>query len=211
MNLVWYFDVISPFAHLALHDVLRLAEGQHIELRPVLFAGILGHWGQLGPAEIQPKRLHTYRLVQFEAERTGIKLRFPPRHPFRSLEVMRLLTALHGRHDAVREAFAFIWGEGRDPSEPEEFAALAGRLNIADPEALVAEAGAKEALRTATDLAAARGVFGVPTLAIGEELFWGADAMPLARAVLADPGLLRRGEMARVGDLPKGAERRRLT
>ena len=57
--------------------------------------------------------------------------------------------------------------------------------------------------------AVAAGVYGVPTLAIGDELFWGLDAMPMARAYLADPGLFSSGEMARVSNLPMAAQRPR--
>jgi 2-hydroxychromene-2-carboxylate isomerase len=201
VKLTWYFDLISPFAHLALPRVLRLGE---VELKPIVFGAVLSHWGQLGPAEIAPKRIQTYRQTQFAAEQAGHPFRFPPRHPFRSLEALRLLTALRGDRAAVQAAFAFIWAEGRDPHE--EAAALRARLPPVSDDALEA---AKGELRAATESAIAAGVFGVPTLAIGEELFWGADAMPMAEAFLADPDLFRRGEMARLATLPTGIERRR--
>jgi 2-hydroxychromene-2-carboxylate isomerase len=59
--------------------------------------------------------------VQFRAEQAGLPLRFPPRHPFRSLEALRLLAAVEEpATGAVREAFRFVWQEGRDPSDPAE-------------------------------------------------------------------------------------------
>ena len=67
----------------------------------------------------------------------------------------------------------------------------------------------KQALRDTTEAASELGVFGVPTLELGGELFWGLDAMPLARAVLADPGLLARGEMGRLPTLGQ-AQRSRM-
>ncbi len=201
MKLTWYFDLISPFAHLALPRVFALGE---VQLVPIVFGAVLSHWGQLGPAEIEPKRLQTYRQTQFAAEQAGIPFRFPKRHPFRSLDALRLLTALRGERAAVDAAIAFTWGEGRDPGE--EFAALRARLPPVSDAALDA---AKGELRAATEAAIAAGVFGVPTLAIGPELFWGADAMPLAEAYLADPSLFTRGEMARLATLPVGLARRR--
>lgn len=51
----WYFDFISPFAYLQFVRLGELA-GARLRLRPVLFAGLLQHWGQLGPAEIPAKR-----------------------------------------------------------------------------------------------------------------------------------------------------------
>ena len=184
-----------------------LAARRPVVLRPVVLGAVLNHWGQLGPAEIAPKRVHTYRLCQFLAEGAGVPLRFPPAHPFRSLDALRLLAALDGEPHAVRTVFEFVWAEGRDPSEPGERAALCERLGIGDPDALIAAQDAKSRLRAWTDGAIAAGVFGVPTLAVGPELFWGLDAMPMAQAVLDDPGLLGRGEMARVATLPAGVER----
>ena len=67
---------------------------------------------------------------------------------------------------------------------------------------------AKNQLRMWTEEAIANGVFGVPTLAVGGELFWGLDAMPMAEAYLADSSLLTRGEMARLANLPTGVGRR---
>src|SRR5690242_18492611 len=88
---IWNFVVISPFAYLALGEIEDLARRTRITYRPILFAALLEHWRHLGPAEIAPKRLHTYRLCVFEAERRGIPFRFPPHHPFNPLKPLRLL------------------------------------------------------------------------------------------------------------------------
>lgn len=214
-EVIWYFDLVSPFAHLALPAVEALAMRERFRprrrpvlFRPVVFGALLGHWGQLGPAEVAPKRLHTYRLCRFMAERAGVALRFPPRHPFRSLDAQRLLAALDGRPDAVRAAFDFVWAEGRDPGDPAERDALCARLGVGDYEAFIEERGAKARLRTWTEAAAAAGVFGVPTLAVDGELFWGVDALPMAEAYLDDPGLFARAGMARLADLPVGVARK---
>jgi 2-hydroxychromene-2-carboxylate isomerase len=209
VSITWYFDTLSPFAWIALPRVEALAAQRPVTMVPVVLGAVLAHWGSVGPAELPPKRLHTYRLSQFMAESAGLPLRYPSRHPFRSLEVQRLLTALGATPAAVRTAFEFIWREGRDASEPQEFAALCGRLGVADYAALVVAQGAKERLRAATDAATAAGVFGVPTLRIGTENFWGADALPMAEAYLADPGLFAGGEMARLATIPAAVERKR--
>ncbi|WP_439549422.1 2-hydroxychromene-2-carboxylate isomerase [Falsiroseomonas sp.] len=204
VTLDWYFDLVSPFAHLALPRVLALggALGRPVTLKPIVLGAVLAHWGQLGPAEIAPKRRQTYRQVQFLG---GRALRFPPAHPFRSLEALRLVTALGATPEVVSAAFAFIWAEGRDPVV--EATAFAAQLGVEDAAALVAGTGAKERLRETTAEAIGRGVFGVPTLAVGDELFWGADAMPMAEAYLADPNLFETPAMRRLDALPMGVER----
>ena len=85
--------------------------------------------------------------------------------------------------------------------------AAAGRARY-PAEALESDA-TKAALRANTDAAIAAGVYGVPTLSIGGELFWGNDAFDFALAALHDPTLLQDDEMVRVTELPVGLQRRR--
>jgi 2-hydroxychromene-2-carboxylate isomerase len=209
MTGTWYFDFVSPFAYLALGEVEALALELELNLRPVLFGAMLKHYGQLGPAEVAPKRLQTYRMCVWKARERGIAFRFPPAHPFNSLELLRLATALDAEKGAVRAVFDIVWREGRDPRSEATLALLRERLGIADGDALIAATGAKERLRENTEAALAAGGFGVPTHALGDQLFWGTDALPMARAYLADPHLFDHEEMHRVDHLPMGVERPR--
>ena len=209
MNAVWYFDLVSPFAYLALGEVEALANDVSVTFKPVLFGAILSHWGQLGPAEIPPKRVQTYRLCVFTARERGIPFRFPPSHPFNPLTLLRILTALEGRHDAVRTVFDLIWREGRDFGAEKTLDLARQRLGIGNFESIIEARDAKAKLRAETEAAIASGVFGVPTLSLGNELFWGLDAMPMARAYLANPRLFEDKEMQRVDHLPTGAVRPR--
>lgn len=206
---LWYFDIISPFAYLALPRLDAIRAHRPVVSRPIVFGGVLKAWGQLGPAEIAPKRVHTYRLATHKAQAMGVPFRFPPAHPFNPLAMLRLLTALNGNEAAVTTAFRLVWGEGRDANDPavlQEVADTAGRL---DALALIGEPAVKDRLRQATEEAVAAGVFGVPSLVIDGEVFWGVDAMPMAQDYLADPAAFRSGEMARVSTLPEGIQRQR--
>ena len=206
-RLIWHFDVISPFAALAVPDIAELAACYDIDFRPVLFAGLLKAHGHLGPAEIPAKRVQTYRMAQWLARGSAADFRFPPAHPFNPLLVLRLLSVRDLAAADVVAAFDLIWGEGCDPESAETGQRLADALGIA-PEA-AQQQSAKDRLRASTDAALAAGVYGVPTLQIGTELFWGLDALPMARAYLVDPALFASGEMARVSNLPMAIERRR--
>lgn len=206
-RLIWHFDVISPFAALAVADIAELAVKHEIEFRPVLFAGLLKAHGHLGPAEIPAKRVQTYRMVQWLAREHNLDFRFPPAHPFNPLLVLRLLCVRTLAAADVVAAFHLIWGEGCDPESAETAQRLADALGIA-PDA-AHQQPAKDRLRTNTDAALAAGVYGVPTLQIGSELFWGLDALPIARAYIADPTLFASGELARLSNLPMAIERRR--
>ena len=197
----WYFDFVSPYSHIALHRLRELS--QPVIYKPVLFAGLLNHWGQKGPAEIPAKRQWTSRWCTWWAKSLGIPFRFPAEHPFNPLQHLRLALACGSRPDAVKRIFEHIWMSGENATDPARFATLCRELGVG--EAQLVEA--KDQLRKNTEEAAARGVFGVPSLVIDGEVFWGADAMDFANAFLADRTVLRNAEMRRVDSIPVGAAR----
>jgi 2-hydroxychromene-2-carboxylate isomerase len=203
----WYFDFISPFAYLQSERLDSLAPQVSVRCKPVLFAGILAANGQKGPAEIPAKRAFTYQFVVWQAKKLGIPLKFPHEHPFNPLALLRLAIACDSDFTAVRRIFRFVWRDGRLPDLPIEWAELVGELGIADAAARIGAPEVKEALRRNTDEAIARGVFGVPTLAIGDALFWGSDATRMAADYLAAGCRWDDPEYARVAELPVGATR----
>ena len=201
----WYFDFVSPFSYLQCERLQQHAK--IVRPHPVLFAAILDAIGQKGPAEIPAKRVFTYRFVVWQAKALGIPLRFPHAHPFNPLPLLRLAMACDSRFDAITRIFRFVWREGRVPDLPIEWAELADGLDVPDATTRIGDADVKSALRDETDKAIARGVFGVPTLAIGSELFWGADATEMALAYMRG-GRYDDPEYARVAHLQAAAERR---
>jgi len=205
----WVFDVISPFAYLGFRDLERLPA--HVELRfvPVLLAGVLSQFGQKGPAEIPSKRRFTYRFVLWRARQMGLALRFPPAHPFNPLAALRLILAAGASRRAAGVVLDAVFRDGRDASDPQVIADLARELGVADAERAVTDPRVKQQLRDNTDWAISLGVFGVPTLVIGEELFWGHDAFGMALDYLDDPAAFQGPEMRAVETLPVGAERGR--
>jgi 2-hydroxychromene-2-carboxylate isomerase len=203
----WVFDVISPFAYLAFGQLARLPPHIELEFVPVLLAGLLGHFGQLGPAEIPSKRRATYRFVLWRARRMGIPLRMPPAHPFNPLAALRLIIAAGRDARAVGTVLNAVFRDGRDVADPAVIAELAATLGVADPEAALTDPKVKERLRENTNWAIARGVFGVPTLVIGEEFFWGQDAVDMACDYAADSQAFDTPEMRSLDTLPIGVAR----
>ncbi|MGP1678913.1 MAG: 2-hydroxychromene-2-carboxylate isomerase [Burkholderiales bacterium] len=227
-RLVWYFDFVSPYSYLQFEAYPELM--QKAELRPVLFAGLLNHWGGKGPAEIPAKRLQTYRYTYWLAGRHGIAMNYPPAHPFNPIHALRLALALGSSYEAVKTIFEFIWMEGR--SAAGEWPALAARLNLdlAAADAMIAAQRVKDALTANGRQAIDRGVYGVPTFDAqrerpgasgvnsGErpdangvttgELFWGFDATDMLLDYLADPAVFDEPEMRRIAGLPVGAARK---
>jgi 2-hydroxychromene-2-carboxylate isomerase len=204
--LTFHFDFVSPYSYLAFKRLHELPADVEAKLQPVLFAGLLAHFGNKGPAEIPEKRRWTYRWCTWWAKELGIPFRFPASHPFNPLQHLRLALAAGPNRENVGGIFDAIWTTGAEASDPVAFAALVKRLGVED--ARLASPEVKDALRKNTEAAAARGVFGVPTWEVDGELFWGADALGFAKAFLADPAALRNAEMRRADALPVGAARK---
>jgi 2-hydroxychromene-2-carboxylate isomerase len=203
----WYFDFVSPFSYLQCEQLPTLERSIRIRYRPVLFAALLAAHGHKGPAEIASKRRFTYRFVVWQAAKLGIPLKFPAAHPFNPLALLRLAIAADCEPSAVRRIFRFVWRDGRLGDLPIEWAELISELDIPDAATRIASSEVKDALRKNTDDAIARGVFGVPTLAIGDELFWGVDATAMAADYVAQGCKFTDAEMTRVASLPAGVQR----
>lgn len=182
-HLEFWFDPVSPFAYLAFERLPQMLEGLSVEVsyRPILFAGLLKHWGQKGPAEIEPKRAWTFRHVHWLAHTHGIAMRTPAQHPFNPLGQLRLLLACAPaggtpNRRACEAVLRHIWVEGGDPNDAVRMAALTQELA---PPIASDDASVKQALKDSTAEALARGVFGVPTVEVDGRLFWGVDALPM--------------------------------
>ena len=209
----WYFDFISPYSYLAFEALpvalAAIEPAPAVRYRPVLFAGLLNHWGHKGPAEVPPKRRFTYEHVAWLADRHGIAMRAPRQHPFNPLPLLRAAIAAGNQRDAIGKLFRFIWRDGALPDEP-AFAQLLADLRIA-PAALDAPE-VKSALRANGEAAIAAGVFGVPTAvartARGVRAIWGFDALPMLVDWLRDAPVFSSDEMRRAADLPMGEQRR---
>jgi 2-hydroxychromene-2-carboxylate isomerase len=210
-HLRFYFDVISPFAWLAFAKLPKALEGHSVtvDYQPVLFAGLLSHWGQKGPAEIEPKRAWTFRHVAWQAHRDNVPLQTPAQHPFNPLALLRLAAACApegmtpGRH-ACEKIFRHVWEGGGDANDPARLEALTKALAPArDP----ASDGVKQALKDSTAQAIARGVFGVPTVELDGRLFWGVDALDMVSASLRGDPWFEGPDWSRAAVAPPGVVR----
>jgi len=209
MHADWYFDFISPFSYLQLDRILALRSRIEITPVPIVFGAVLKHHGQLGPAEIPGKREFTYRFVQWTAQRENVAFRFPPAHPFNPIAALRLAIAAGTTWPAIGAIFAHIWQHGRAGDDADALAVVARDIGIANIVEAIARDDIKAALRANTEAAIAAGVFGVPTLRLGGELFWGNDATPMIEDWLARPDHFAESEYQRVAALPRAVERTR--
>jgi len=204
----WFFDFISPYAYLQFHQLNRLPSDIKVNFRPVLFAGLLNHWGQLGPAEIVGKKRHTFLLTRWRAQKLGLPFRAPPRHPFNPLTLLRLALALNSDQKAINVIFEHVWAKGLDGQDPEVLQCLGETLNVSDLASVTSTNSVKEALRTNTEQAIEMGIYGVPSFLIFDQIFWGDDMFAFMLEWLDDPSLLDDPEVNRIMSLPSAAERK---
>ena len=128
-------------------------------------------------------------MARWTAAQRGLPFTIPPVHPFSSIALSRLTIALGGDLETVRMIAGHVWGEGNAGDTPDSLAALADKLGVPDWQARISDQAVKDQLRTNTDAAIARGVYGVPTMDVAGELFWGDDTLPLMLDFLGNPAL----------------------
>ena len=186
-HVTFYLDFISPFAYLAFEQLPVALKGVSYSVthKPVLFGAILKHHGQLGPAEIAPKRDWTYRHVLWLAHSLGVPLQMPASHPFNPLGLLRLAIASDADGTPNRYVcetlFRHVWCGGAEASDAARLQTISEQLA---PNRAANSDEVKAQLKANTDEAIERGVFGVPTFEVDGNLFWGLDALPMLRAYL---------------------------
>jgi 2-hydroxychromene-2-carboxylate isomerase len=190
----FFFDVGSPASYLAWTQLPAICEqaGAALVCRPMLLGGVFQATGNASPAAVPVKGRYTERDMARYARRYGVTLIQNPHFPIITLMLMRATVGVQMRmpdrfEQFVDGVFKAIWIDSLNLNEP---ALTAGALQDAgfDPEqiaSLAADAEVKAALRRTTDEAVARGVFGAPTMFVGDEMFFGQDRLDFVREALA--------------------------
>jgi 2-hydroxychromene-2-carboxylate isomerase len=215
----FYFDVISPYAWLAFKALPSTLEGiaHRVHYRPVVFGAMLKHHGQLGPAELPGKRDWTYRQVMWLAKQQGTVLQMPASHPFNSLALQRMAVATSPNGEPTREVveaiFKHVWCSGLEAADANRMAELQTHLtqwmqqsqpnfqiDIQAPEV-------KQKLQQQTQAAIDLGLFGVPSMVVDGQVFWGNDALSMLRAYLEGDAWFESADWRDAGKLPVGIRR----
>jgi 2-hydroxychromene-2-carboxylate isomerase len=209
----FYFDFLSPFSYFAWLRLERIKTELNLSVnyKPVALGPLLNHWQIKGPGEVTPKREFLLKQMIRYAHREKILFTTPKTHPFNSLYALRL--ALNGVAGVNQKAVIATlwkagWQSGIDMGEPDEL------LKILKEAALPADElyersfsrEAKAELKSNIAEAISRGVFGVPSFYINDELFWGNDSLDdLKRFVLGEDQLDRAKLKAILDNTPRAA------
>jgi 2-hydroxychromene-2-carboxylate isomerase len=190
----FFFDVGSPASYIAwtLLPAICKETGATLVYKPMLLGGVFKATGNASPATVPAKGRYVHMDLARHAKRYGVAFETNPHFPIITLALMRaatgvLMMAPEGFEEFLRAVFSAMWVKGLNLNDP---AITAGALKVAgfDPAeimALVNSPEVKDKLRATTDEAVERGVFGAPTMFVGEGMFFGQDRLELVREALA--------------------------
>jgi 2-hydroxychromene-2-carboxylate isomerase len=189
----FYFDVVSPTSYLAFTQLPRIAQetGAEIGWRPVLLGAIFKATGNASPMHVPAKGRYMLQDMPRFAARYGVPMALNPHFPMNSLTVMRGATALQLQHPQkflpyVTAMFKAMWIDALNLGDAQVLAQAIAAAGL-DSDAILALAArqeVKDRLRADTEAAVKRGVFGVPTLFVGEQMFFGQDRLDFVREAL---------------------------
>ncbi|AHL35157.1 DSBA oxidoreductase [Pseudomonas brassicacearum] len=190
----FYFDLGSPTTYLAYTQLPTLCAQTNSQLvyRPMLLGGVFKATGNASPVTIPAKGPYLFKDLNRFAKRYGVAFKLNPYFPINTLLLMRAVTGMQLRHPERFEAFIdclfrALWVDGRNLNDPGTVAAVLdeGGFNPEYVLAMTTDEQVKQALKTATEGAIERGVFGAPSMFVGDELFFGQDRLDFVREALA--------------------------
>ncbi|WCM49910.1 2-hydroxychromene-2-carboxylate isomerase [Pseudomonas sp. WJP1] len=182
----FYFDLGSPATYLAYTQLPKICEQTDSQLIyvPILLGGVFKATGNASPATIPAKGRYMFIDLDRYAKRYGVPLKINPHFPINTLLLMRAVTGMQMRHPERFAAFIdclfkALWIEGRNLNDPATVGAVL-RENSFDPEeilALTVDEDVKNELKETTEKAVQRGVFGAPSMFVGDQLYFGQDRL----------------------------------
>jgi 2-hydroxychromene-2-carboxylate isomerase len=216
VNVDFHFDFLSPYAYLAWTQVQPLARRYGATLRPIptLLAALLAHGNTRGPAEIPAKRAYVFVDTLRSARHLGVPLAPPPAHPFNPLLALRAVAVVDDAAARVRlidALYAATWGGGSGCDTIERVQAAVDVAGLPASVLVRAQSEGKERLKQHTDDAIAAGVFGVPTMRLGDGpscFFFGLDSFGALERHLAGQENIVDDDVTRWRDLPAAASRK---
>lgn len=189
----FFFDLGSPATYLAytqLPRICRQTDSQLIYI-PMLLGGVFKATGNASPATIAAKGQYMFQDLGRYAKRYGVPLKFNPHFPINTLLLMRAVTGMQLRYPERFEVFIdclfrALWVEGRRLDDPATVAAVLTEngFDPAETLALTADEQVKNALKDNTERAVQRGVFGAPSMFVGDQLFFGQDRLDFVAQAL---------------------------
>ncbi|KAA8701276.1 2-hydroxychromene-2-carboxylate isomerase [Pseudomonas proteolytica] len=193
-TLEFFFDLGSPTTYLAYTQLPGICAetGSQLAYQPILLGGIFKATGNASPITIAAKGRYMLQDLARYAKRYGVPLTFNPHFPINTLTLMRAVTGIQLHQperfiDFIDCLFRALWVDGRNLGDPAVVAQVLAEHGF-DPAQvleLTQDEAVKDALKHKTEEAIARGVFGAPSLFVGQQLFFGQDRLDFVREALS--------------------------
>ncbi len=189
----FYFDFGSPAAYLAFTQLPKIcaAAGATLNWKPMLLGAVFQATGNHSPATVPAKGKYMFGDLNRFAAQYGVPFKLSPHFPINTLTLMRAAVGLQMRNDARQMEFAqavfeAIWVDSRNLNDMSETGAMLHRagFDAAAMLALVSQQNVKDRLKMLTQEAVDRGIFGAPTMFVGDEMFWGQDRLDFVKEAL---------------------------
>ena len=189
----FFFDVGSPASYLAWTQIGAIARdaGAVVNHKPMLLGGVFQATGNASPAAVEAKGRYTFIDFDRYARRYGVALNRNPHFPINTLAYMRAITGMQLRHPERFEAFTSavfdaIWVKSLNLNDPQVAmqALAAAGFGPELAQGLMNDPEVKAQLKAVTDEAVQRGVFGAPTMFVGDEMFFGQDRLDWVKDAL---------------------------
>lgn len=196
----FHFDYISPYSYLAwcrIDDFAR-EHGVRVEPKPTLLAALLNHLGNKGPGEIPERRSYLFKdclRIAATLDVPFVPLFSHPFNPLHSLRATLLDMDNDTRSRLVQRLFDATWAECRDVGSPDVVAEICADAGVPDALARIKEPSVKQRLLDSSQQAIELGMFGVPTMVVDDELFFGNDSLPHLARYLAGEDPVRPEEL----------------
>lgn len=187
----FFFDYGSPASHLAFFELRRIAREASAEIlwRPILLGGVFKAINSHSPVEIAPKGKWMMWDLANHARRYGVPFAHNPHFVINTLAIMRgaIVAERRGELERYSEAmFYAIWRDALDMDDPAVIGQALQKQSF-DAKAYFAgvqDSSVKDDLKTRTDAAVARGVFGLPTFFVDGKMWWGQDRLEWVKDAL---------------------------
>ncbi len=193
-TLEFFFDLGSPATYLAYTQLPGLCAetGTQLIYQPMLLGGVFKATGNASPATIAAKGRYMFLDLARYAKRYNVPLKFNPNFPINTLTLMRAVTGIQMRQperfiDFIDCLFRALWVEGHHLGDPAIVAQVLTEhgFDPAEVLALTQDEAVKAALKDKTEDAIQRGVFGAPSMFVGNQLFFGQDRLDFVREALS--------------------------
>ena len=179
----FYFDFISPYSYLA-HQKIKTIKNVNFNYKPVLVGGLHNLQGITAPAFIKPKLKHMISDCDLIAKKNKFDFVWNSKFPINTLNIMRGYLFINNevKNLYLNEIFDAYWKDNLNTSDEEILKPILNRCkinpinffdNIKDPKI-------KDELKTVTQEAHDKEIFGAPTFVVNNKIFWGQDRLEFA-------------------------------